>query len=145
MERKDLGSWLQGPPQLNDQSWPGQRLGRPESGPASIARFGPRVVALCIDWGLAMLVSWLFFDAAPWANLLWFAVMQLVFVGVTGHSVGHRVMGMQVQRLDGTGIRPLDGVVRTLLLCLVVPPLVADGDQRGLHDRVVKTILVRTR
>ncbi|MBG6085656.1 RDD family protein [Zhihengliuella flava] len=110
-----------------------------------MARIGPRVVALFIDWGLAMLVSFLFFNADAVANLAIFAAMTLVFVSVTGHTVGHRVMGMQVQRLDGTAVKPVDGVVRTLLVCLVIPALLSDADQRGLQDRVRQTILVRTR
>jgi uncharacterized RDD family membrane protein YckC len=143
VDRKDLGSWLGGPPQHHSEAWPGKRLGRPVDGPGSVARLGRRVAALCIDWALSMLVSFLFFGGDPTANLAVFAATQAVFVGVTGHSIGHRTLGMQVQRMDGTAARPLDGVVRTLLLCLVVPPLVADADQRGLHDRAAKTILVR--
>ena len=34
-------------------------------------------------------------------------------------------------------------IVRTALLCLVVPAVIADADQRGLHDRVAATVLVR--
>lgn len=143
MERRDIGSWLDGPPQLNSEPWPGKRLGRPAAGPGSVARFGRRVAALCVDWALAMLLSFVFFGGDSTANLAFFAGMQLVFVGVTGHSIGHRTLGMQVQRLDGTAAKPLDGVVRTVLLCLVVPALLSDADQRGLHDRAAKTILVR--
>jgi len=33
--------------------------------------------------------------------------------------------------------------VRTLLVCAFVPALVMDADQRGLHDRVAGTVLVR--
>lgn len=143
MERKDIGSWLQGPPQLNPEAWPGQRLGRPEKGPGSVARIGRRVAALCIDWGLAMLISLVFFNGSSLANLSIFAAMQMVFVGVTGHSIGHRILGMQVQGMDGRGVRPLQGIVRTVLLCLIIPPLVTDPDQRGLHDRAINAILVR--
>jgi uncharacterized RDD family membrane protein YckC len=143
VERKDIGSWLEGPPQLNSQAWPGQRLGRPEDGPGSVARIGRRVGGLCVDWGLAMLVSFIFFDGDPMANLAVFAAMQMLFVGVTGHSIGHRVFGMQVQRMDGGPVTPLAGVGRTLLLCLLIPAFLSDTDQRGLHDRAMKTILVR--
>lgn len=145
MDRRDFGSWLEGPPQLNDDEWPGKGLGRPESGPGSVARIGPRLVAICIDWGLSMLVSFIFFAGDAFANLAVFAASTMLFVSVTGHSVGHRVMGMQVQRTDGSAVRPLDGVVRTLLMCLVVPAFMSDKNQRGLHDRVRGTILVRTR
>jgi hypothetical protein len=34
-------------------------------------------------------------------------------------------------------------VVRTVLLCLAIPPLIFDRDQRGLHDRLAGTMLVR--
>ena len=143
MERKDIGSWLEGPPQLNSQAWPGQRLGRPEHGPGSVGRIGRRIGALLIDWGLAMALSAWFFGGDPFANLSLFAAMQLLFVGVTGHSIGHRVFGLQVQGMDGRPAKPLAVLVRTALLCLVIPALVADADQRGLHDRAMKTILVR--
>lgn len=92
-----------------------------------------------------MLVSFIFFAGDAFANLAVFAASTMLFVSVTGHSVGHRVMGMQVQRIDGSAVRPLDGVVRTLLMCLVVPAFLSDKNQRGLHDRVRGTILVRTR
>ncbi len=110
-----------------------------------MARIGPRVVALCIDWALAMVVSHFFFDGDATANLVIFGAMTLVLVGLTGHTIGHRIMGMQVQRVAGGPVRPLDGVVRTLLMCLVVPAFVTDADQRGLHDRVRGTILVKIR
>jgi hypothetical protein len=33
--------------------------------------------------------------------------------------------------------------VRTVLLCLAIPAFIWDRDQRGLHDRVAGTMLVR--
>ena len=38
---------------------------------------------------------------------------------------------------------PLPALVRTALLCLVLPAVVYDRDQRGLHDRAAATVLVR--
>ncbi|GAA4369784.1 RDD family protein [Paeniglutamicibacter cryotolerans] len=143
MERKDFGSWLEGPPQLSNQEWPGQRLGRPEAGPGSVARIGRRVVALCIDWAIAMILAALIFKSAQFADLAIFAVTQMLFVGVTGHSIGHRIMSLQVQGMDGKAITPLKGVVRTLLILLVIPVLISDADQRGYHDKIVNTVLVR--
>ncbi|MCW4464441.1 RDD family protein [Glutamicibacter sp. MNS18] len=145
MERKDIGSWLEGPPQLNAQEWPGQRLGRPEKGPGSIGRFPRRVGAIIIDWALAMLVSWWLFESSSLATLLLFCAGQMLTVGFTGHSIGHRTFGMQVQSMDGTAIKPWVGALRSLLLCLVIPALVADADQRGLHDRAGKSVLVNVR
>jgi hypothetical protein len=34
-------------------------------------------------------------------------------------------------------------IVRTLLLVLVLPALVWDSDQRGFHDKVAGTVLIR--
>ena len=34
-------------------------------------------------------------------------------------------------------------VVRTLLMALVIPAVIWDADQRGMHDRVAGTLLVR--
>jgi hypothetical protein len=36
-------------------------------------------------------------------------------------------------------------VIRTVLLCLVIPPVVYDADGRCLHDRAAGTIVLRTR
>ena len=143
VNRKDLGSWLSGPDTSNISKFPGQRLGLPESGPRSMARAGRRIVALCIDWGLAYLVAAAFFDAHPNAILAVFAVAQMILVGTLGYSVGHRIMGIHVTTLDGGAPGLLAGGVRALLLCLVIPAVIADADHRGLHDQAMKTVLVR--
>jgi hypothetical protein len=36
-------------------------------------------------------------------------------------------------------------LVRTALLCLVIPAIVVDRDGRGLHDRAAASVVVRTR
>ncbi|MFC6257218.1 RDD family protein, partial [Kocuria oceani] len=69
----------------------------------------------------------------------------VLLVGATGHTPGHWVTGLQVQTLDGRPAGFARAVVRSLLLCLLIPPVVFDPDQRGLHDRAADTILVRTR
>ncbi|MDJ0318141.1 MULTISPECIES: RDD family protein [Arthrobacter] len=143
VDRKDLGSWLSGPDTSNISKFPGARLGLPESGPKSMARAGRRILALCIDWGLCYLIAIAFFDANPNAILAVFAVEQMVLVGTLGYSVGHRIMGIQVTRLDGGPAGLLAGVVRAVLVCLVIPAVIMDADHRGLHDRAMKTILVR--
>ncbi|GAA1413807.1 RDD family protein [Glutamicibacter uratoxydans] len=145
MERKDFSSWLEGPPQLNSQQWPGEGLGRPERGPGSVARFPRRLLAVCLDWGLSMLVSYWLFNSHELATLLVFLAGQLLGVGLLGHSLGHRIFGMQVQSMEGKALKSLQGLIRSVLLCLFVPALVIDKDQRGLHDRLAKSILVNIR
>ena len=138
-----MASWLSGPDTSNISKFPGERLGLPESGPRSMARAGRRILALCIDWALAYLIAATFFNAHPNAILAVFAVEQMVLVGTLGYSIGHRIMGIHVTTLDGRTPGLLAGVVRAVLLCLVIPAVIADADHRGLHDKSMKTILVR--
>lgn len=123
--------------------WPGERLGLPEKGPRSVARVGRRLAALAIDWALAGALSAVFFGYAPWATLGMFAAMQLAFIPTLGGSVGHRVAGLTVIALDGGGVGVWRPMVRTVLLALVIPALVWDSDQRGFHDTIAGTAILR--
>jgi len=143
VDRKDIGSWLSGPDTSNISKYPGERLGLPETGHGSMARAGRRILAICIDWALSYLIAAAFFHSDSLAILAVFAVEQMVLVGTLGYSIGHRVMGIQVTRLDGGPAGLLAGVVRAVLVCLVIPAVIADADHRGLHDRAMKTMLVR--
>jgi uncharacterized RDD family membrane protein YckC len=125
------------------QAWPGQRLGLPESGPRSIARFGRRIGAIAIDWAAAVLISVAFFSYDPIATLVIFAVVQVVFLSLLGGSPGHVLLGMRVVPAKGGRLGLWQPFVRTILLCVVIPAVIWDADQRGLHDRVCDTMLVR--
>jgi uncharacterized RDD family membrane protein YckC len=127
----------------NAQSYPGERLGFPREGTGSIARLGRRIAALIIDYGAAYLISG-FFGWDPLAILAIFAAIQIVFIPTIQGSPGHRIFGLRLVRLDGawTGLwRP---VIRTALLIIVIPAVIWDPDQRGLHDKAAGTVLVRS-
>ena len=124
-------------------TYPGERLGRPQTGPGSVARPGRRVVAIAIDWGIALLVSAAFLRSDPWWTLVVFGLFQVVLVGTAGASFGHRIVGLEVVRLDGGGPDPVRALVRAALVCLAVPALIWNSDQRGLHDMAAGTVLVR--
>ncbi|MDJ0320358.1 RDD family protein [Pseudarthrobacter sp. PS3-L1] len=143
VDRRDIGSWLSGPDTSGISRYPGERLGLPESGSGSIARAGRRILAICIDWGLSLLISNFAFGGDEWATLAIFGIQQILLVGTLGYSIGHRVMGIHVVRLGGGPAGPLAGVVRAVLLCLVIPAVVFDPDHRGLHDKAMDTILIR--
>ena len=130
-------------PEPADQAWPGQHFGLPESGPRSIARFGRRLGALAVDWAAAVLISIAFFSYDPIATLVIFAVEQVVFLSLVSGSPGHLLLGMRVVPAKGGRLGLWQPFVRTFLLCVVVPAVIWDRDQRGLHDRVCDTILVR--
>jgi len=128
-------------------TWPGQRFGLPDDGPRSVARLGRRLAAIAIDWAISYGLSWLFFRAAdgtanPWVTLAVFAVLTLLFELFFNASIGHLVLRMRVVPIRGGSLAPWRPLVRTALLCLAIPALIWDRDQRGLHDRLAGTVLV---
>jgi uncharacterized RDD family membrane protein YckC len=125
--------------------WPGKRLGLPEAGPRSIGRFGRRLGAVVIDWGIAYLLAYAFFrpDNSGFAILLIFGVLQVVFLLVLNGSVGHLIFGLRLVPVAPGYLGVWRPFVRTLLLMLFIPAVIYDRDQRGLHDRWAGTILVR--
>ncbi|MEO8528440.1 MAG: RDD family protein [Pseudolysinimonas sp.] len=130
-----------------EQRWPGERLGLPQAGPRSIARSGRRLGALAIDWAIAYGLSLAFFPTGPWQTdgfitLGLFAAEQVLFLLVLNGSVGHLILRMRVVPLQPGRLGLWRPFVRTALLCLFVPALIMDADQRGLHDRVAGTLLV---
>lgn len=132
---------------LEPSRWPGERLGLPSEGRGSVARAGRRIIALLVDWASAMLISLLFTPyesvAYTWVTPLVFAALQIVFIPTIGGSLGHRLLGMRVIPLAGGWVGAWRPVVRTALLLIVVPALVWDSDQRGFHDKVAGTVLIR--
>lgn len=128
--------------------WPGDPLGLPQSGPRSVGRFGRRLIAIVIDWLLAYGLSFVFFgmtngDTNPWITLGIFALLQLIFLLFFNGSIGHLLLRMRLVPITGGAMAPWRPLVRTVLLCLAVPALIWDRDQRGLHDRAGGTVLVR--
>ena len=127
----------------NPQDWPGKRLSLPYSGPRSVARLGRRLGALAIDWAAAVVISVAFFNYDSFATLAIFAVVQVVFLLVANASPGHLILGMRVVPMVSGYLGIWRPFARTILLCLVIPAVIWDRDQRGLHDRLIGTILVR--
>lgn len=134
--------------------YPGERLGLPATGPRSIARVGRRIGALAIDYLAATIIATGFFGfdqfALPgeaglsqFAPMMVFAVLQIVFIPFAGGSPGHRILGMRVVRYGGGWVGLWRPIVRTVLLVVVIPAVIWDADQRGLHDKAAGTVLIR--
>lgn len=109
-----------------------------------MGRFGRRLGAIFVDWALASLLSAAFFHLDSWATLGLFALLQVVFIPTISGSIGHRIFRMRVVALRGGWVGVWRTLVRTLLLCIVIPALVWDSDQRGFHDKVAGTVLIRS-
>ncbi len=128
----------------NAQNWAGKALGLPKSGTGSLAKFPRRLLALVIDWGVALLISTAFFAGDNSATLLIFAGMQFILVLTLGATFGHRITGMKVRKVDGSAIGLLSSALRVGLILLVLPAVIWDNDNRGLHDKAAGTVLIRS-
>jgi uncharacterized RDD family membrane protein YckC len=125
--------------------WPGERLGFPESGPGSVAGFVRRLGAITIDWLPCTVLAQLLTTNPGVSALALFALLTVVSVTAFGRTPGHALIGLRVVKLDCS--RPGFGpaVIRTVLICLAIPPLITNADGRGLHDRAASTVVLRTR
>lgn len=146
-----MGSWLSGPGASEPGTYPGERLGLPQEGPGSIARFGRRIAALCFDWllayglaALAMTFGLVSMGMLSTAVLVVWLALGVVSVPLFGFTPGQLVMGLKVVAADGRGYVGVGRAsARGLLIALVIPALFTDSDLRGLHDLATKTAVVR--
>jgi uncharacterized RDD family membrane protein YckC len=118
--------------------------------PGPVAGFGRRLGAICIDWAVAIGMTLLLFQSVAYgsaesqvATLSLFAFELIVLTWLSSASFGQRILGMTVLRTDGSRLGLWRVIVRTLLICLVIPAVVLDSDGRGLHDRAVDSVVIR--
>lgn len=132
-------------------TYPGERLGLPQTGPGSLAPMGRRLGALMIDWmisyGLAALaLRFSVFSEHTLATAVlgvWF-VLGVVSVRLFGFTPGQLALGLQVVTVDGRGaVGVVRAVMRGVLVGMVVPALFTDWDGRGMQDRLTATAVVR--
>ena len=157
---RTFGSWLSGPPpsEAGDASqgpndFAGQRLGLPQSGPGSLVGTGRRVLAVTLDWLIAMGLASLAASVDRTGTLadhrslvlevIWL-VLGVVSVRLFSFTPGQLALGLQVISVDhrqhvGIG----RATARVLLVALVIPALFTDADGRGFQDRLTGTAVVR--
>lgn len=157
MDRRDIGSWLSGPKAaLEEQGlefgYPGERFGMPKSGAGSAARFGRRILALALDWFAAILVTNLVLPDLVYgdgdfgvATLAIFALEVTVLTATTGSSFGYKILGLRLVSVSATPLNFMKILARTALLCLVVPAMIWDRDGRGMHDKVIGSIVMKAK
>ena len=152
------GTWLSGLAAAGVDTtprdgWRGRRLGLPSDGPGAVATTGSRLAAFVVDIVVAGLVGGLvnaFVDPTAEQRAIAgnaaFALEVLLLTALTGQSIGMRLLGIRVLRLDARDSPPgfLPAAIRTALLMLVLPAVVFDRDGRGLHDKAAGTVVVRT-
>lgn len=127
---------------MTEKLWAGKRLGLPEQGPGSLAKVPRRVIGLCIDWGISLLISAGLFAGDNLATLVAFGLMQWLMVATLGASFGHMVCRMRVLRLGHPYVGFRAAFLRVSMILLIIPAIVWDNDNRGLHDKLAGTALV---
>lgn len=153
------GTWLQGPEVTlgelrHPDSWQGERLGLPREGEGSVATFSARAMAFFIDVVASALVAglinvWVHHPTGSQRQLAAYAVLALehvILVGLTGQTLGMRMLGLKVVKLDRPDRVPgfVTAVTRTLPLLLSVGLAGFFGrDGRGLHDMAAGAVVVR--
>ena len=90
-----------------------------------------------------------FAERAPNArvpHLVIFFIEVLVLTAFGGATAGHRIIGVKVMQVkNGANPTPLQALIRTVLLCLVVTAITYDEHGRGLHERFSGTALLDLR
>lgn len=132
------------------QAFAGERLGLPESGPGSIATWLARIGAIVIDWAASWAVAIAVTGGKAWTSSGGSFVTTGVFVfemtlltALAGGSFGQLLVRLRVAGLKGRPVNLLEALLRSVLIALVIPPLVFNRDNRGLHDLAVGSVVVR--
>jgi hypothetical protein len=117
-----------------------------------------RFVALCVDWFACLLIVSVFFSpVVPFTpNLVFgspdlsliilglFVVETWLLVWLLGGSFGQKLIGLSVVSINGDGrVSFWRALIRSALVALVLPPLIVDGQGRGLQDRAASTEVLR--
>jgi uncharacterized RDD family membrane protein YckC len=138
----------------NPGTWPGSRLGLPQSGSGSVAPFSVRAFGFALDIVASALAagvvsaqledpSDLTRQLIPYGVLL---LEQVILVALTGQTLGMRVMGTKVVRLSDVSRPPgfLTALARALPLLLTAGLAgFFTRDGRGAHDLVAGCAVLR--
>lgn len=106
-----------------------------------------RIGAFAIDLALSFLIALLFTRPElprNWSLLVWIGI-TLVAVGLFGSTPGQVLCHLRVAPMGGHALVGLWVLPRTALTFIIFPVLITDVDGRGLHDRLCRTVVIRTR
>ncbi|GGF30988.1 hypothetical protein GCM10011519_00520 [Marmoricola endophyticus] len=103
-----------------------------------------RMLAILVDWVACSLVALLILgtdsfgkSTYSWVVLGIFWLESSVGTALAGGSFGQLATRLRVLTTSYSPVPLIAAVVRQLLICVVIPPLVFRPDGRGLHDLAV--------
>jgi uncharacterized RDD family membrane protein YckC len=117
---------------------------------------GRRMLGITIDWLAAYAVTLGFFAGSGTflersrgiggTVLLVLALEYLILVSLGGSSFGHRIVGLKVVRFSDGGVAtPLQALIRTVLMVIMITAITFDENGRGVNERLSNTVLISTR
>jgi uncharacterized RDD family membrane protein YckC len=115
---------------------------------------GRRALGITIDWLAAYAITLGFFSGggsllersrgAGGTVLIVLALEYLILVSLGGSSFGHRIVGLKVVRFsDGGAVTPLQALIRTALMIIIITAITFDDNGRGINERLSNSVLVR--
>jgi len=113
--------------------------------------YGRRMAALALDWlacyAIVAALSGGVNKMSPNSSLYVLVIFFLevwILTALQGGTLGHRLFGMRVVRIeDGGAISIRQALIRTMLLVLVVTAVTFDQNGRGIHERLSGSVLTR--
>ena len=112
---------------------------------------GRRMLGVLIDWLMSYAIAIGFFVEFGEPSMgavvfLTFTAQYLLFAALGGATPGHRIVGLKIVRFsDGAMPTPLQALIRTGLLVLIITAITFDQNGRGINERLSNTVLIRTR
>jgi uncharacterized RDD family membrane protein YckC len=109
-----------------------------------------RIVALAIDWTASILVAQVIPGVSEYGSrsnslvtLAVFTSEVVILTWLMGASFGQKLVGLRIISIDGKNVKLIQAIVRTFFIVLVFPPLLADKENRGLHDKIARTKIIK--
>ena len=101
-----------------------------------------------IDWLACYLITNAFHIGAAKDKsatiLLIFFLEVSILTWLQGASLGHRLLGLKViDYRTGGRVKLTQALIRTFLICIVITAITYDEENRGIHERLSGTKLVR--
>ena len=115
---------------------------------------GRRMLGITIDWIAAYAVTLGFFSGGGsllersrgigGTVLIVLALEYLILVSLGGSSFGHRIVGLKVVRFsDGGAVTPVQALIRTALMVIIITAITFDENGRGVNERLSNSVLVK--